>query len=59
MFEHTTNLGPWVTMEGGTPTLIALHEGSTGTQARWWFRGTRLSAFLRFINAVTGIPIRT
>lgn len=46
-------------MENGIPTLIALHEGSTGSQARWWFRGTRLSAFLNFIHSVTGIPIRT
>lgn len=50
--------GPWATVEGGIPTLIALTEGSTGNQQRWWFRGTRLTSFLSWISSVTGIPIR-
>ncbi|XP_070502490.1 collagenase-like [Chironomus tepperi] len=50
--------GPWVIMENGVPTLIALTEGSTGSAARWWFRGTRLTSFLDFISSVSGITIR-
>lgn len=50
--------GPWQTVENGIPTLIAIHEGSTGGALQWWFRGTRLTSFLTFISSVTGIPIR-
>ncbi|KAG5683104.1 hypothetical protein PVAND_012406 [Polypedilum vanderplanki] len=47
--------GPWVTIENGTPTLIALTEGSTGSSTAWWFRGTRLTSFLNFIESVTDV----
>ncbi|XP_037042925.1 trypsin alpha-like [Bradysia coprophila] len=50
--------GPWVVVESGVPTLVAIHEGSTGSQTLWWFRGLRVTSFLNFINSVTGIPIR-
>ncbi|KAJ6647099.1 Chymotrypsinogen A [Pseudolycoriella hygida] len=51
--------GPWVVVEGGIPTLVALHEGSTGSSTLWWFRGLRITSFLNFIHSVTGIPIRS
>ena len=50
--------GPWMTFENGIPTLVALTEGSTGSQTTWWFRAARLTSHMSWISSVTGIPIR-